>query len=305
MMLAQLRDARAQAAKRPAVRRQHQRVGRHRLVARERIEVERERIAFRLEVEHRDVGRDTRQHHVPGDQQPLVGAVQRGVLGRVPEARHHLPAARADGQRVAVAQPAVARRHGRHQLRVVASAAAQLAELGLVGQAVPREMLGRRVAARVRAVARGHHVAEQVFAERHPEPHLPAPARAALADPVREPEVVGMAVRDDHAQHRQAVQVRVEDVFPVAADLVRGDPAVHHGPARLAVEFVAQQPEIDVVERERQRHAQPPYAGRHLQVLARLGQRVGERIVELLFQCVHVVSCRAPAGTAEGIVARF
>ena len=46
----------------------------------------RQRIGVGFEIEHADVGRDARQHHVAGDQQPIVIAVKRRVLGRVTEA---------------------------------------------------------------------------------------------------------------------------------------------------------------------------------------------------------------------------
>ena len=41
--------------------------------------------------------------------------------------------------------------------------------------------------------------------------HVPALLVAARADPVREADVIRMAMRDDHAQHRQAVQARMSN----------------------------------------------------------------------------------------------
>ena len=50
---------------------------------------------------------------------------------------------------------------------------------------------------------------------------------------------------------------------------------------------VAQQPEVDVVERERQAHAHPVHAGRDLERAPGLGGRGAEAVVELAFQSVH------------------
>ncbi len=54
-----------------------------------------------------------------------------------------------------------------------------------------------------------------------------------------------------------------------------------------ACDPVAQQPEVDVVERERQAHAHPANAGRDLDRAPGLGSRGAEAIVELGFQGVH------------------
>ena len=57
VVVAQLVDAGVQALERPAVRRQHQRVGRQRTQAFERVEVEPQRVGLGLEVDHHHVGR--------------------------------------------------------------------------------------------------------------------------------------------------------------------------------------------------------------------------------------------------------
>jgi len=70
-----------------------------------------------------------------------------------------------------------------------------------------------------------------------------------------------------------------------------GDAAVDDRPALArpvrAVEPVAQQPQVDVVEREGQAHAQPAQAGRQLERVPGRRQRVAERVVQLLFEGVH------------------
>ena len=100
--------------------------------------------------------------------------------------------------------------------------------------------------------------------------------------------MVGVHVGDDDAQDRHALQLRLEHLLPLRARLVAGDAAVGHRPALDAVDAVAKQPEVDVVEREGQPHADPAHAGRHFQGPAGLGERVAEGVVEFAFEEVHV-----------------
>ena len=78
-----------------------------------------------------------------------------------------------------------------------------------------------------------------------------APARR---QPVGQPDVVRMHVGHDHAQHRQAAQVVCEHLLPGGAGGVVADAAVDDGPAFhravRALDPVAQEPEVDVVQRE-------------------------------------------------------
>src|SRR5439155_19202914 len=67
--------------------------------------------------------------------------------------------------------------------------------------------------------------------------------------------------------------------LPQRARGVVPDAAVDECPARASVQFVFEQPEVDVIERKRQRHAQPVHAGRDLQGLAGRRRR-GVRILE-------------------------
>src|ERR1019366_2343357 len=62
---------------------------------------------------------------------------------------------------------------------------------------------------------------------------------------------------------------------------------VDDAPAGAAAAFVAQQPDIDVVEREGQAHADPEHAGGHLEGGAALGKRFPEGIVELALEDIH------------------
>jgi hypothetical protein len=102
--------------------------------------------------------------------------------------------------------------------------------------------------------------------------------------------MVGVHVRDQHAQQRQPIQLAVEHLLPAGAGVGVVDAAVHRRPAVAAVDAVAQQPQVDVVQRKRQRHAQPAHAGRHLQRGARRGQLVAQRVAQRIFVgLAHVV----------------
>ena len=164
MVIAQLRNARTQTAKRLAVRRQHERIGGHRLIARQRLQVQGKRIAFRLDVEHRHVRRNARQHHVAGSEQPVRRAKERAMFWRMTVARHHLPLARTDAQAIAIADTPELARHRRHERRVIAVALLHGVERCFVGDAVRGEVQRGALAARVGAIARGHHAAHCVFA---------------------------------------------------------------------------------------------------------------------------------------------
>lgn len=272
---AQLVDAFMQPDERPAVRRQHQRVGRQRAQALERRQVHRQRVRLGFGVVDADVGADARQHHVAGDQHAERRAVQRDVLGRVPVAGDAAPVVVADAQRQAVDQPAVLRRHRRHQARVVAGARTHLRHRVGVDQPMRGEERRRAVTAEAggRLAADARRV---VVGRADPQPRTPA-----LGQPVRQPDVVGVHVRDDHAQHRQRVEPLREHTLPGVARRVAGDAAVDDGPAFAAVVgAVAQQPEVDVVERERQPHAHPTQPRRDLEHRAGRRHRVGQRVVQ-------------------------
>jgi hypothetical protein len=80
--------------------------------------------------------------------------------------------------------------------------------------------------------------------------------------------MVGVKVGDDQARHR-AVEP-VEDRRPAFAHRFVGEPGIDYGPSGA----VPEQPEVDVIELERQRHAQPEDAGRHFGQFAG-GRRMG------------------------------
>ena len=107
-----------------------------------------------------------------------------------------------------------------------------------------------------------------------------------------------------------------EHLLPGRARGVVGDAAVDDGPALAAVDAVAQQPQVDVVQRERQRHAQPAHAGRDLAACSpgagsgvaegvvqfgfvRVGMRVQRRAATLTFTSTSICAMPAAACAAE------
>ena len=142
------------------------------------------------------------------------------------------------------------------------------------------EKVSRHVAAGT-AVAAGfarEQAGHVVVGGADPERRVPA-----LADEVGQTDVVGVHVRDDDAQDRHTLQLRLEDLLPLRAGLVPSDAAIDHRPALDPVDGIAQQPEVDVIEREGQRHANPTHAGRHCERLADFGEGVAQGVMEFAF----------------------
>ena len=85
--------------------------------------------------------------------------------------------------------------------------------------------------------------------------------------------MIGMIVGDDDAFYRSAAEMISEDLFPERFGRVDAVTAIDDGPAAT----IFQQPQIDVIQRKRQRHAQPKNAGHNLCDFARCGN-VGKKI---------------------------
>ena len=100
---------------------------------------------------------------------------------------------------------------------------------------------------------------------------------------MRQANVVRMHVGHDDPQNRQALQLAFKNAFPLGARFRAVDAAIHHRPALTAVQGVADQPQVDVVQGERQGHANPANTRRNLQRLGGWRQDVAQRIVKLRF----------------------
>ena len=170
-----------------------------------------------------------------------------------------------------------------HELAVIGGAPADLFLRIRIRETVTREVAHRAFAAGGTPVV-----------ERRPEPpshvigHADVQCAApALAQPVRKPDVVGVHVRHHHPQHRQSFELRAEDLLPQHLDLVTADAAVDDCPALAPRDAIAQQPQVDVVEHERQWHPHPAHAGRKLHGAARFGHDVAHGILQLLLEGIH------------------
>ena len=190
-----------------------------------------------------------------------------------------VPVVASDRQHHALHQPPVLAWHGRHHAGVVVGARAHLVQRVGVGEAVVGEEACRAVAAKGRVGSAGHLRHIPVGAA-DPEAAVACSRAPAFAQPMREADVIGVHVGADHAQHRQALQFVGEDLIPMRARGRVGDAAVHDGPAGGAVLHIAQQPQVDVVQRKGQAHAQPSHAGCQFQRAAGLGQGAAQGIVQ-------------------------
>ncbi len=155
----------------------------------------------------------------------------------------------------------------------------------------------RRAVAAVRiAHGRARHARRVPVGGADPQPAVPA-----LREPVRQADMVRVHVRADHAQHRQALQLVGEDLLPRRACAGVVDAAVDDGPAFAPafrrVLMVAQQPQVDVVQREGQLHAQPAHAFGYRLRVADGRQRVAEDVMQFAFKGIGhawATICRDP-----------
>ncbi len=189
-------------------------------------------------------------------------------------ARDAAPVALSDAQHVAVLQAHETRGHGGHQAAVVVGALADGGQSLRVGEALRGVVRRHRLPADGHAAAR-RHARDGIVGGAHPQQAIPA-----RGEPVRQPDVVWVHVRDDHAQHRQAAQLRGEHLLPRCAGRRGVDAAIHNRPAAHAVEGVFQQPEVDVVQRERQPHAQPAQPRRQLDAFSQCGRRFSKGVAD-------------------------
>ena len=157
----------------------------------------------------------------------------------------------------------------------------QLFEQRGVGQAVALEMGNRRGAVDP-GQGRRHHAPETVFAGSDPERRV-----ETAAQPVRQADMVWMAMGGDYPQQGLSLHAIGEHLFPRSAGGIGGDAAIDGAPARAGRAVVGEQPQVDMVERERQRHAQPAEAGSELVHGADGGHGVAEGIGKLQLESVH------------------
>ena len=86
--------------------------------------------------------------------------------------------------------------------------------------------------------------------------------------------MVGMIVGHDHAGYRQSAQTLAKYPPPQAFGLRRRIAGVDNRPARTVFE----QLKVDVVERGRKRHSQPPHPGSDRESFAGSGRRYNRKL---------------------------
>lgn len=91
--------------------------------------------------------------------------------------------------------------------------------------------------------------------------------------------MVGMTMGGNDAGDRFAVQASGKNLFPTRAGFIIGNAAVDDGPARA----IFQQPQIDMIERKGQLHAQPKHARGDLLDRAGFGKELFKGIIQLRF----------------------
>ncbi len=181
-------------------------------------------------------------------------------------AHDDLPAAPVDADQVAVHD--APERRGRLANTQAVGVAARTLVRDLRGvQPVRGEQLGGAGSA-VSRQAQDEGAGGEILGLAHPQ--LDA---EALGQPAGQAEVIGVVVGDDETPDRTPRQRPGEDLLPQIAGGSRVQATIHQRPAGL----VSQHPQVDVIQREGQRHAQPEHPRRHLHSGARRGNiRKGE-----------------------------
>ena len=212
-----------------------------------------------------DVRRDSRQDLVTRDEDVIRLAPQTGVLGAVTVADQDGPVLAADRQDLALPNPLIAGRHGRHALGEHAVGLAVALDLRLVpaaGAPEDRARLWRRTG------IGEQHPAGDIFQLGHQQGRV-----EPLAQPAGQADMVWMHMGADDPRDRLARQRPGQRRLPARDGVRCSDAGVDDGPALAVLDRI----DVDVIELHRQRQAQPQHAGRRLDRLARR-RRGAERI---------------------------
>ncbi len=171
----------------------------------------------------------------------------------------HFPIVATDRKLVAVHHAAIALGHRRHAARIALALARR------IGNDLARQAVGEVELQRVVAIEAGEIVSRGVRREilrgRHPER-----CAGAFDEPPCAADVIGVVVRDDDVLHGAPGHHAVEVLLPEIERRLDSEAGVHEREAIAVLE----DPQVDVVEREGQRHADPTDAGRDRDRFARL-----------------------------------
>jgi hypothetical protein len=190
------------------------------------------------------------------------------MVGRMAMTEAHHPVAPAEAQALPLLDPREAQRHRRDHIGEVEGplAAPGVEDLRRPSRPAPERDLLRR---RGLLLVERQHPREKPCRARHQK------LRPLLLEPAGEAHVIGVVMGDENPPHRSTGKRTRQRRLPRRAAAPRVQPGIDEGPAVL----VPQRVDIDVIQRHRQRQAQPEDAGRDLDRLAGRGDVfVGYRI---------------------------
>src|SRR6187431_3319446 len=122
-------------------------------------------------------------------------------------------------------------------------------------------MLRSHVAADVVAAAGRQIASECILGGSHPQSHGPALMLATRRQPMGQSKVIGMKMRAYNTEQWLAVKRAIKQLFPRMLRGITGDAAIDQRVTSAPVDLVVKHPQVDVIERERQRHAHPMHTG--------------------------------------------
>jgi hypothetical protein len=210
------------------------------------------------------------------------------MFGRMAVTGNHAPVIRSDANLVAARQALKIHRDFRDAATIWIAAGIERSQV-LGGHAVRTQQRAHRTGT-VAAVLTGDRMRGQIFRLRH---HYRA--AEVRGKPCRVAQMIGVIVRCDDPAERLTGQSRGNVNLPELARCRIAVTAIDLRPSTS----ITEEPQVDVIERERQGHAQPMNAGRDLAHHAG-GGRVGAWIAEDGWQ--RGVQCRPARTAASGAV---
>ncbi|MPL67251.1 hypothetical protein SDC9_12942 [bioreactor metagenome] len=269
VVLDHLPQPQRQAGERRLVAGQHQMVAmRERLEGAAALQPVGDRIGHRLGRIDAEIGRDRGQELIAAKDQLVILGPERRMVGRMPLADPHPPAPAAGHDPVALADPGEAQGQRMHAIGEVERAFGGSAGMQIGGHPGPAPEV-ERLGNRHRLLVKDQHPGKE------PGSAGGHQLGAVRLQPARQADVVGVVMGDEDAGDGLARKPPVERRLQRGATGRGVDAGVDQRPAVAIVEGIG----IDVVERHRQRKAQPQHALRNLNGLTR-SRRIGPGVVQ-------------------------
>ena len=257
MVIRQRIDPRMQPPERQTVGRQHQRVFRQCIADYcQAIHKSGYRIGVRLRGAHHQITGNGRQHLIPTEQYPVTAAIQTQMLRCMAAADIHLPTLPIDGQRVTLGHQLGALRQGHHHPAKTVPLARHLGQVFTLQPMAAQKALEALNGLGIGGIT--NTGGQLPLAAAHDHRRL-----ALLLQPARHTQMIRVIVGNDHPGDRFSVELLCQQLlpdFPAAPNTKAG---IHNHPTLV----IFQQPEVDMVERKRQRETQPENAFGHLETL--------------------------------------